>query len=145
MELSTSELGPWDLHLTPHSNEKSLVCSTWLEWHNLGWSNVVWQNFFSGEIQHICLLTPDREHMTDECKDTPRIQLRETISFIGITYRSLGEGLLTGTEMTQRQLHHQAYSSMRDFSKSWEPGAHCTAWSQLSRLESVFSSCTRLV
>ena len=28
------------------------------------------------------------------------------MSFIGVTYGNVGEELLTGTEMTQRQLHH---------------------------------------
>jgi hypothetical protein len=66
----------------------------------------MWQNFSEG-MQHTCLLTTDREPMTDRDMDTTKVQLDEPMSFIGFTYRSMGEGLLTGTEMTQRQLHHQ--------------------------------------
>lgn len=30
------------------------------------------------------------------------------MSFTGVTFRNMGEGLLTGMEMTQRQLYHQS-------------------------------------
>ena len=44
--------------------------------------------------------------MTDQNKDTTKIQLGEIMSFIGVTYRNMGAGLLAGTEMTQRKLYH---------------------------------------
>jgi hypothetical protein len=34
-------------------------------------------------------------------------QLGETVSFSGVTFRIMNQRLLTGIEMTQRQLHHQ--------------------------------------
>ena len=37
-------------------------------------------------------------------------QLGEPMCVIGVTYRSVSDGLLTGAEMTQRQLHHQITS-----------------------------------
>ena len=49
----------------------------------------------------------DRELKIHHSKDTTKDQLGEPMSFIGITYRNIIEGLLTGAEMTQRQLHHQ--------------------------------------
>ena len=49
-----------------------------------------------------CLLTPDKEPITDLRIDTIKVQIDEQISFIGVTYRNMGEGLLIGTEMTQR-------------------------------------------
>ena len=38
--------------------------------------------------------------------NTTKVQLREPMNFIGVPYRSMGEGLLTEAEMTQRQLHY---------------------------------------
>ena len=59
--------------------------------------------------------------------------------FIGVTYRNMGEGLFTSTEMTQRQLHHQRSPQRGDGSQSREPGAHCTACRQFNRLKSILS------
>ena len=39
------------------------------------------------------------------------------MSFIGVTYKNIGEGLLTGAEMTQRQLHHQSQPENSDSSQ----------------------------
>jgi hypothetical protein len=74
-------------------------------------------------IQH----TPDWEPTSDQRMDTTiQVQRGKPQSFIGTTYRSMGEGILTGIEMTQRQLHFQSPPSISDSSQSWEPGAHCT-------------------
>jgi hypothetical protein len=40
--------------------------------------------------------------------DTIKIILGEPVTFIGVIYRSMGEGLLTGAEMTHGQLYHQS-------------------------------------
>jgi hypothetical protein len=40
--------------------------------------------------------------------DDTKVQLREPMSFIEVTYRNMGEGLLTGAEITQRKMHHQS-------------------------------------
>jgi hypothetical protein len=39
--------------------------------------------------------------------DTSKVHHCETMSFIDVTYRSVSEGLLTGEELTQGQMHHQ--------------------------------------
>lgn len=51
------------------------------------------------------LFTPDREPMTDHSSDATKVQLGESMSFIGVTYRNVDE-LLTVAEMAQRQLYH---------------------------------------
>ena len=38
--------------------------------------------------------------------DTIKIILGEPVTFIGVIYRSMGEGLLTGAEMAHGQLYH---------------------------------------
>jgi hypothetical protein len=43
------------------------------------------------------------EPMTDQSKDTTKIQLGESMNFIDVTYRNMSQGLLTGAEITQRQ------------------------------------------
>lgn len=45
---------------------------------------------------------PDREPTKDQSRDVTRVQLEETMSFTGVTYRNMGEASLTGAEMTQR-------------------------------------------
>lgn len=53
------------------------------------------------------LLTPDRKPMTDQSSDTIKHQLGEPMSLTEVIYRNAGEGLFTGAERTQGQLHHQ--------------------------------------
>jgi hypothetical protein len=57
-----------------------------------------------------------KEPRTDQSAHTTKVLLGELISFIGVTYRNMGEGLLTGAEMTQKQLHRQSLPSMGDSS-----------------------------
>ena len=64
--------------------------------------------------------TLHKEPRTDQSAHTTKVLLGEPISFIGVTYRNMGEGLLTGAEMTQRQLHHQSPPSMGDSSQKLE-------------------------
>lgn len=68
-------------------------------------------------------------------------KLDELVGFIGVAYKTMGEGLLIGAERTQRQLYHQAHFTEGESPQSWEPGAHCTAFRQLIKLEGVFSRC----
>lgn len=49
-----------------------------------------------GEMKHTCLLNTDVGPMTDQGVDTPNLQLGKPMDFIGVTYRSMGEGLLRG-------------------------------------------------
>lgn len=53
------------------------------------------------------LLTPDRDTMTDQSTDITKVQFGEPVSFVGVTYKNMGESLLLGGEITQRQLNHQ--------------------------------------
>lgn len=50
---------------------------------------------FPGETQHTSTRTDT---------DTTKVQLGEPVSFIGASYRHMGEGLFTGVEMTHRSL-----------------------------------------
>lgn len=58
--------------------------------------------------------------MTDQGTDTIKVQVGEPMSFIGMPYRNLGEGLFTGREMTQRQLYHRAHLNVGDNSQMLE-------------------------
>ena len=49
-------------------------------------------------IKFVSLL--HKEPRTDQSAHTTKVLLGEPISFIGVTYRNMGEGLLTGAEMT---------------------------------------------
>ena len=57
-------------------------------------------------LQHIVLLTPDREPMADQSMNTTTVQLGKPLNCTRITYRIWGEELFTEVEMTQRQLRH---------------------------------------
>lgn len=61
-------------------------------------------------MQHTChiLTHPDRESKADQNTDTTKVQLHEPMSFIGVLYGNMGEGLLTGVDMTHGQLHRQS-------------------------------------
>ena len=61
------------------------------------YANVLCSKTFPGELQHTHLITPDREHIYNRA-DTTTVQLGEPVSFIGVTYRSIGEGLLGEAE-----------------------------------------------
>lgn len=73
--------------------------------------------------------------------DITKAQLGEPMGLIGITYRSLGEGLLIGVEITQNSFINTAYPSMGESSQTWELGVYYTVCRQLNRLESVLSRC----
>lgn len=74
---------------------------------------IVW--YYSwGDINKY-LLTPDRKQTTDQS----RIPLKSNWcanEFTRITYRSVGEGLITITEITQKQLHCQSL-----YRHGWQP------------------------
>lgn len=42
--------------------------------------------------------------LTDQTVDTTKVHVGETM----VTFRNMGEGLLTGTALTQKQLHYQS-------------------------------------
>ena len=53
-----------------------------------------------------CLLTTDMEPMTDQSKDTTKIQLGESMSLIVVTYSNMSEGCL----QVQKQLKDSCYN-----------------------------------
>jgi hypothetical protein len=53
-------------------------------------------------------LIPDKWLMRDHSKNTHKVELGELIFFlIGVTNRTVGDALLTGAGITQKQLYHQ--------------------------------------
>lgn len=72
--------------------------------------------------------------MTDQSRDTTKVELGEPMSFTGVIYRHMGEGLLTGAYMTQRQLHDQSPPCIDDSSQSWnreytvQPASSSVGW-----------------
>lgn len=44
-----------------------------------------------------CLLIPNSEPITDPSTDTTEVHFGELMSFIGVIYSNMGEGLLKGT------------------------------------------------
>lgn len=40
----------------------------------------------------IYVFTPDKESVTDQSKDSEKVELDEAISFICVTYKNVGEG-----------------------------------------------------
>jgi hypothetical protein len=91
--------------------------------------------FLGRHYIHVC--SPNRKPKTEKGIDSIRVQLGKPVSFTRLTYRNMGEQLLGGVEMIQRQLNHQDLPQY--ISQSWETGAHCTAYRWLSRLDSVLS------
>lgn len=81
-----------------------------------------------------CLLTSDKEG------NRPKHRLTgsncKSLPFTGATQRNVGEGLLTGVEMTQRQLNHQSPPQHRAH-QGWSPGGPDRDCRQFNRLESV--------
>ena len=84
-------LRAWCGHLHRHQTETHLRDT----YHHIG--NVVWRHF-PGEAKYTQLLNPDREPMADQSADATKVQHGEPVSFIRVTYRKMGEELLT--EMT---------------------------------------------
>ena len=46
------------------------------------------------------VLTQCNEPIAEQCTDTIRVQFETSMNFIGVTYRNLGGGLLTGSDIT---------------------------------------------
>jgi hypothetical protein len=61
--------------------------------------------YFSCEEMDKHLLSPGRVLRTNQRNRQTRVWLGEPMS-LTVTYTSIGEGLLAGAWVTQRQLHH---------------------------------------
>jgi hypothetical protein len=62
--------------------------------------------------------------------DTTEVQLSELMGFIVVIYRSIGEGLCIGAELTQRQLHaktHHSSQKLGNLEYTLQP-AGCSAY-----------------
>lgn len=81
--------------------------------------------------------------MTEQSMDTTKGQLGIPMSVIGSTCRNMGERLVPGAEVTQRQLHHQVHPSTGDREQRWELRTHCTDFRLRSRLDRVLSKFLR--
>lgn len=55
--------------------------------------------------KHFLILA--RQPASDQTKNITGTQLAEPMTFIGVTNKSMSKGLLTGVEMTKRQLWYQ--------------------------------------
>lgn len=75
----------------------------------------------------------NQEPMTDQNKHTTRVQYSRLMSFIGVTDRSMGEGLPQDHKWLERQRHHESSPCH----KSCKLEALCTTCRQLNRLENV--------
>lgn len=108
--------------LTPQNRCAVLCCCV----------HVAWQYSWGDMSQNLLALC--RESMTNQS----RAQLGEL--GCGVTYWNMGEDLLTGAEMSQRQLNHQksipAWVAVRD---RWIPGAWRTTYTHLNRSKSILS------
>lgn len=58
-------------------------------------------------MQHTHLLTPYMGTTVDQSTDTTKVQLGEPVTSTVVTYRNMDAWLLTGTEVTHRQLLYQ--------------------------------------
>jgi hypothetical protein len=67
-------------------------------------SGLLYDKTFPEEIQ----LIPDREPAIDQSTDPTKVQLDEQKSFIGVTFRSMGEMIFTGGINGSKQLHPQS-------------------------------------
>lgn len=71
----------------------------------------MWANIYS----------PQEGARTEQSQDTTKVLLGE-LRFIGVSYRSWGEELFTGAEVTQRHLYHPKPSlSWGTAHESWKP------------------------
>lgn len=79
---------------------------------------------------------PNKKPMTDQDKDTPKVQLGEAMSFIGVTYRFRTDPSSCISKPTP------VWTSAH---KSRKTGAHCPTFRKLSRLEGIlFRKLSRL-
>jgi len=95
----------------------------------------------AGEMQHTHLLTTDRELLTDQSTNTTKVQLAKPMSFIGVIYRSMDEGFLTGAEIICRELIHQGPPQyVWQLTKLGMWGTQWSLWAA-KQVENVLSSC----
>lgn len=72
---------------------------------------------------------PQREPITNQNADTTKIQLGEPMRLLQVTYRNVSDGLCTGREITQRQLHHKSLSQLGcQPTKSVQFAGRSTGW-----------------
>lgn len=81
------------------------------------------------------LLNSRRDHMAHRRVGTVRVQVGGPMSFIGVTYKNMGEGLFIGAEVAQRHgSSPRPTPAPVTACKSWEPRAHCSACERLRQV-----------
>lgn len=79
------------------------------------------------------LLPPDRKSTTDQRTDKTKVQFSEPLSFIGATFRNLGEMLLRNRKYSKTAAW--PLPAWLTAHKAGNPAVLCTTFKQLSRLE----------
>lgn len=85
------------------------------------------KTFPGGHNAYLCSTQWDPR--TDQSRDTTKVQFGKLVSFIGITYRNVCEGLLIAAAMTQSSIS-KAHSSVGE--------AYCTEYRLVIGLECSF-------
>jgi len=82
------------------------------------------------EIQHVCLLTPDRSPTTDQSTHITRVLRGEGMSLTGTTYQSMSEGLFTGTKRTHQVWPEYSwqFTKLGNLKHPAQPASHSTSW-----------------
>ena len=85
------------------------------------------------------LLTSEEELTIDQSSDNNQSSTRGISGFIGVTYKSLDEGLLTEAEIPQSPASPKLTLAWMKAHKNEKFGTHCTVYGQLNKLESFLS------
>lgn len=125
----------WKLRLRSNKSPKVRIRAS--ESHGVGGgclAPAVWHSSWGYGNKY--LLIPDRNPQQTKVKIPQKVQLGAPMSFNGVSYRNMSEGLLIEAAMTQSQLHHQT-PAWEISHKSCKPGAHCSSCRQLKSLASI--------
>lgn len=99
----------------------------------------VWCYYWENSSKH--LLTSAGNWSQTKVMIPPKSTPWWTNEFIRVIYRNMGERLLTGEWISQRQLYHwKPNPSWVTSHKRWNLGSLCTTCRQLNRLESLLRS-----
>lgn len=101
-----------------------------------GW--VLCGKAFPGDTQHMSVYSSQtRLPQQTQVLDNTKLQLREPVRFIGVTYRNMGEKLQEQKGLRDSCITNPAPQHRWLFRKAGKLGEPCTACRQLSRLESM--------
>lgn len=83
------------------------------------------------------LFTLDREPMTDQGVDVPKVHIGKPVNFIEVLYRNVGKSDLQAQKCLKDSCTTKAHCIMMTAHQSWEAGAHCTDSRHSNRLENI--------